>query len=74
MPRQVGAEGAQAVGDLRGCAGRLHEPVPAAELGPAAFVQLVAAGLFAEPSDDLEKLISRPATGLRAAVETALRG
>jgi hypothetical protein len=48
--------------------------VPAAELGPAAFVQLVAAGLFAEPSDDLEKLISRPATGLRAAVETALRG
>jgi NAD(P)H dehydrogenase (quinone) len=73
VPRQVGAEGAQAVGDLRGCAGRLHEPVPAAELGPAAF-ELVAAGLFAEPSDDLEKLISRPATGLRAAVETALRG
>ena len=50
-----------------------YRPVPVDELGPAGFVhQLIASGLFAEPSDDLEKLIGRPPTGLREAVEAAL--
>jgi NAD(P)H dehydrogenase (quinone) len=50
-----------------------YTPVPAEELGQAGFVhQLIASGLFSEPSADLEKLIRRPPTGLREAVETAL--
>jgi NAD(P)H dehydrogenase (quinone) len=52
-----------------------YRPVPLEELGQAGFVhQLIASGLFAEPSEDLEKLIGRAPTGLREAVETALRG
>jgi hypothetical protein len=30
--------------------------------------------LFSQPSDDLEKLIGRPPTSLREAVEAVLRG
>ena len=55
-----------------------YRAVPAAELADdptAAFVHgLAASGLFSEPADDLEKLIGRPPTGLREAVEAALRG
>jgi NAD(P)H dehydrogenase (quinone) len=51
-----------------------YKPVPVDELGQAGFVhQLIASGLFSEPAGDLEKLIGRPPTGLREAVETALR-
>jgi NAD(P)H dehydrogenase (quinone) len=51
-----------------------YKPVPADELGQAAFVhQLVASGLFSQPSADLEKLIGRPPTSLRDAVEATLR-
>ena len=54
---------------------RVEDAVPSAELGPAAFVHdLVASGLFAEPSGDLEKLIGHPPTSLRTAVEAVLRG
>ena len=50
-----------------------YRAVSADDLGPAGFVhQLVASGLFSEPSDDLEKLLGRPVTSLRAAVEEAL--
>jgi NAD(P)H dehydrogenase (quinone) len=50
-----------------------YKPVPADELGQAAFVhQLIASGLFSEPAGDLEKLIGRPPTGLRQAVEGVL--
>jgi len=50
-----------------------YRAVPADDLGPAAFVHnLIASGLFAEPSDDLEKLLGRPATGMRDAVVAAL--
>ncbi len=50
-----------------------YRAVPVGELGPAGFAhQLIASGLFSEPSDDLEKLLGRPATSLRAAVEDAL--
>ena len=46
--------------------------VPADDLGRAAFVhQLIASGLFAQPSDDLEKLLWRTGTGLRDAVAVA---
>lgn len=46
----------------------VHRAVPSAELGGAGFVHdLIASGLFAEPSTDLEKLLSRPATSLRDA-------
>jgi NAD(P)H dehydrogenase (quinone) len=52
-----------------------YEPVAAEEIGQMAFVhQLIASGLFSEPAGDLEKLIGRAPTGLREAVETALRG
>jgi NAD(P)H dehydrogenase (quinone) len=50
-----------------------YRPVPVEELGQAGFVhQLIASGLFSEPSADLEKLLGRPPVGLRAAVEAAL--
>jgi NAD(P)H dehydrogenase (quinone) len=50
-----------------------YRAVPADDLGPAAFVhELIASSLFSEPSDDLEKLLGRPATGLREAVVAAL--
>jgi NAD(P)H dehydrogenase (quinone) len=50
-----------------------YRAVPSAELGGAGFVHdLIASGLFAEPSDDLEKLLGRPATSLRDAVTAAL--
>lgn len=50
-----------------------YVPVPAAETGPLAFVHdLIASGLFSEPSDDLEELLGRPATPLRDAVASAL--
>jgi NAD(P)H dehydrogenase (quinone) len=52
----------------------VYKPVPVEELGQAGFVhQLITSGLFSQPSDDLEKLIGQPPTGLREAVETALR-
>lgn len=51
-----------------------YRPVPVEEVGQAGFVhQLIASGLFSEPSGDLEKLIGRPPTGLREAVEAVLR-
>jgi NAD(P)H dehydrogenase (quinone) len=51
-----------------------YRAVSADDLGPAGFVhQLIASGLFSEPSEDLEKLLGRPVTSLRAAVEDALR-
>jgi NAD(P)H dehydrogenase (quinone) len=50
-----------------------YRAVPVADLGPAGFVhELIASGLFAEPSADLEKLLGRPATSLREAVEAVL--
>lgn len=50
-----------------------YRAVPVDDLGPAGFVhQLIASGLFSEPSDDLEKLLGRPVTSLRAAVAHAL--
>jgi NAD(P)H dehydrogenase (quinone) len=51
-----------------------YRAVPATELGAVGFVhELIASGLFAEPSGDLEKLIGRPPVGLREAVEAVLR-
>ncbi|MHA6624052.1 NAD(P)H-binding protein [Pseudonocardia sichuanensis] len=51
-----------------------YRAVPAADLGPIAFVHdLIASGLFSEPAADLEKLLGRPPVGLRAAVEAVLR-
>jgi NAD(P)H dehydrogenase (quinone) len=51
-----------------------YRAVPVEDLGPAGFVhQLIASGLFSEPSDDMEKLLGRPATSLREAVTVALR-
>lgn len=51
-----------------------YKPVPVEELGQAGFIhQLIASGLFSEPSDDLEKLLGRPPAGLRQTVEDALR-
>ncbi len=50
-----------------------YRAVPSAELGGIGFVhELIASGLFAEPSVDLEKLLGRPATSLRDAVSAAL--
>jgi NAD(P)H dehydrogenase (quinone) len=52
-----------------------YRPVPVEAVGEAGFVhQLIASGLFSQPSDDLEKLIGRPPTSLREAVEAVLRG
>ena len=62
--------------DPRRGGGRAGEPTARssrAELGPAAFVHdLIADGLFREPSDDLEKLLGREPTSLRDAVAAAL--
>jgi NAD(P)H dehydrogenase (quinone) len=50
-----------------------YRAVHADDLGPAAFVhQLVASGLFAQPSEDLENLLGRPGSGLHHAVVAAL--
>jgi NAD(P)H dehydrogenase (quinone) len=50
-----------------------YRAVPPAEFGQGAFMwDLIASGLFAEPSADLEKLLGRPATSLREAVSAAL--
>lgn len=50
-----------------------YRVVPSSELGPIGFVHdLIASGLFSEPSPDLEKLLGRPATSLRDAVTAAL--
>lgn len=50
-----------------------HREVPAADLGPGAFLHdLIASGLFAEGSDDLEKLAGHPPISLKAAVTAAL--
>jgi NAD(P)H dehydrogenase (quinone) len=50
-----------------------YRAVDADTLGPVAFTHnLIASGLFSEPSDDLEKLLGRPATSLRDAVTAAL--
>ena len=52
-----------------------YRAVPVEELGGIGFVHgLIASGLFSEPSDDLEKLLGRPATSLRDAVTAALAG
>ncbi|OZM82740.1 SDR family oxidoreductase [Pseudonocardia sp. MH-G8] len=52
----------------------VYRAVPAADVGPIAFVHdLIASGLFSQPSGDLEKLLGRPPVGLRAAVEAVLR-
>jgi NAD(P)H dehydrogenase (quinone) len=50
-----------------------YRAVTADDLGAAGFVhRLIASGLFSEPSDDLEKLLGRPVTPLRASVEAVL--
>lgn len=50
-----------------------YRPVDAAELGPAGFAhQLIASGLFAATSDDIEKLLGRPVTSLHDSVAAAL--
>ena len=51
-----------------------YRAVDSAELGPAAFVHdLIAEGLFREPSEDLAKLLGREPTALRDAVADVLR-
>ena len=53
------AELAATVADVAG-APVAYRAVDSAALGPAAFVHdLIAEGLFREPSDDLEKLLGR---------------
>jgi NAD(P)H dehydrogenase (quinone) len=47
-------------------------PAPEEADAHAFLGSLVASGLFAEPSDDLDGLLSRPATGVRAMVRAAL--
>jgi NAD(P)H dehydrogenase (quinone) len=50
-----------------------YRAVDSASLGPAAFVHdLIAEGLFREPSDDLAKLLGREPTSLRDAVAAVL--
>ena len=50
-----------------------YRAVDPAELGPAAFVHdLIAEGIFREPSEDLAKLLGREPTSLRDAVTAAL--
>ena len=52
-----------------------YRAVDSASLGPAAFVHdLVAEGLFREPSEDLAKLLGREPTSLRDAVAAVLDG
>ncbi|MCW0212266.1 MAG: NAD(P)H-binding protein [Pseudonocardia sp.] len=51
----------------------VHREIPLSEAGDGAFVaQLVSGGFFSEPSEDLEKLLGRPATGIRELVRAAL--
>ncbi|HEV7468399.1 MAG TPA: NAD(P)H-binding protein [Pseudonocardia sp.] len=51
----------------------VHREIPLAEAGEGAFIaQLVSDGFFAEPSDALERLLGRPATGIRELVRAAL--
>jgi NAD(P)H dehydrogenase (quinone) len=64
---------ARTVGEVSGKPAA-YRAVPVDELGPLGFVyQLIASGLFSEPSEDLERLLGRPATPLRTAVEAALQ-
>ena len=50
-----------------------YRAVDSAALGPAAFVHdLIAEGLFREPSEDLAKLLGRDPTSLRDAVAAVL--
>lgn len=63
---------AATVGELSGTAVS-YRAVPVEDLGPIGFVhRLIASGVFAEPCGDLEKLLGRPATSLREAVESTL--
>lgn len=49
-----------------------YRAVPLDAVGPLAFVHgLIAGGLFSQESPDLEKLLGRPATTMREAVEAA---
>ena len=67
------AELAATVADVAGSP-VAYRAVDSAELGPAAFVHdLIADGLFSEPSQDLAKLLGREPTSLREAVTAALR-
>jgi NAD(P)H dehydrogenase (quinone) len=67
------AELAATVADVAGTP-VAYRAVDSAALGPAAFVHdLIAEGLFREPSDDLAKLLGREPTPLRDAVEAVLR-
>ena len=66
------AELAATVADVAG-APVAYRAVDSDALGPAAFVHdLIADGLFREPSDDLAKLLGREPTSLRDAVAAAL--
>ena len=66
------AELAATVADVAGSP-VTYRAVDSAELGPAAFVHdLIADGLFSEPSQDLAKLLGREPTSLREAVTAAL--
>jgi NAD(P)H dehydrogenase (quinone) len=66
------AELAATVADVAGTP-VAYRAVDSAELGPAAFVHdLIADGLFSEPSQDLAKLLGREPTSLRDAVAAAL--
>lgn len=50
-----------------------HRSLPLDDAGEHAFLgSLVSAGLFAEPSDDLDRLLGRPATGIRETVRAAV--
>lgn len=63
---------ADVVGELTGRE-VAYRGVPSAELGGIGFVHdLIASGLFAEPSGDLEHLLGRPPIALRDAVRAAL--
>lgn len=68
------ADLARVVGEVSGTP-VAYRAVPSAELGGIGFVHdLIASGLFAEPSDDLEKLLGRAATGLAQSVRAVLAG
>jgi NAD(P)H dehydrogenase (quinone) len=50
-----------------------YREIPLEKAGEMSFVlRLVRAGFFAEPSEDLEKLLGRRATGIREAVRAVL--
>ncbi|WP_214366225.1 NmrA family NAD(P)-binding protein [Pseudonocardia sp. H11422] len=51
----------------------VYREIPLEETGEMAFVfELVRSGFFADPSEDLEKLLGRPAAGIREAVQEVL--